>query len=206
MKPQGFTLVELSVVLFIISLLLAGIIGSQSLIGSAKAKDVIAIIEDIRAATILFKQRYKYLPGDWPYTANEIPNVTAEGVGGTIGDGVIDGAVDAEGQAEFGSEVAETPWQLFNAGFLGKIDNNEPRRRLRTGFGAVHIVSNATATGLVAGFAANPSVRNAILFFNLPCDIANEVDAKIDDGVITTGRAIGTACANDRVLWYAVAL
>ena len=206
MKQRGFTLIELTVVVVIIGLLLAGIIGAQSLIGSAKAKDAIAIIEDIRAATILFKQRYKYLPGDWPYTANEIPNVTAAGVGGTIGDGAIDGAVDAQGQAALGSEAAEAPWQLFNAGFLGKINNNEPQRRLTTSFGSVHIVSNATATGLVPGFAVNPAVRNAILFFNLPCDIANEVDAKVDDGVITTGRAIGTACANDRVLWYAVAL
>ena len=69
MKNQnGFTLIELSMVVAIIALLLGGILGAQSLIGSAKAKDVIAIVEDLRAATAMFKKRYGYFPGDLPYT------------------------------------------------------------------------------------------------------------------------------------------
>lgn len=208
MKQRGFSLVELTIVIVIIGLLLAGVFGGQSLINQAKSKDVIAIIEDLRTATTSFKQRFKYLPGDWPYTANEIPNVTAAGTGGTNGDGIIDGAVNANGQADNGSEVAELPWQLFNAGFLRKIDTTDTRRRLSTSFGAVHVVSRATAEGLVPGFAAaNPAARSAIVFSRLACDVANEVDSKSDDGNLTTGRAIGTACGADGIVqWYAVVL
>jgi len=207
MKQKGFTLIELSVVVVIIGLLLSGIIGAQSLIGSAKAKDVIAIVEDIRAGVALFKKRYGYLPGDLPFTANEILGVVAAGNGGTIGNGSIEGAINAQGQAAVGSEVAEAPWQLYNAGMLGKINASDLQRRIITSFGSVHLASGATVNGLIPGYLAeNPVARNAILFFNLPCTIVDEVDIKIDDGVATAGRAMGVACANGTVQWYAVAL
>lgn len=225
MKQQGFTLVEVAVVLVIIGLLLGGILNARSLISSMQAKDVVAIVDDLRAATAYFKQRYNYLPGDWPYTALEISGVTAATTVGINGNGAIDGAINAQGQAQAGSEVAEAPWQLFNAGFIGKIDANDAQRRIKTIFGGVHIASVATTDGLVSGFAAaNPAVRNAIVFFNLPCDIVMEVDIKIDNGVTVDvpagagagagGRAFGTGCAlvgmpsepKGPVLWYAVAL
>jgi prepilin-type N-terminal cleavage/methylation domain-containing protein len=211
MKQQGFTLVEMSVVLVIIGLILGGIMMGLRLISYAKAMDVITIVEDLRAATVYFKQRYIYLPGDLPYTANEIINVTAASVG-TNGDGNIDGAINAQGQAAANSEVANAPWHLYSAGFIGKIDANDAQRRIKTASGAVHIASAATVNGLVPNFTTeNPAVRNAIVFFNLPCNIVTEVDNKIDNGQTeyiagNSGRAFGTACVNDVVNWYAVAL
>ncbi|MFH2123120.1 MAG: prepilin-type N-terminal cleavage/methylation domain-containing protein [Pseudomonadota bacterium] len=194
MNQRGFTLVETAVVLVIIGLILGGILGSRSLIRSMQAKDVIAIVEDLRAATAYFKQRHSYLPGDWPYTPGEIPNITA---GPGNGNGEIATA-----------EMEAASLQLFHAGFLGKIDNSDPldpSPRIRTLYGAVHLVRPADCG--VAGFPT--SARNVIEFLNLPCDIVAEVDNKIDDGnpVITTGRAFGAACnANDIVTNYAVTL
>lgn len=204
MKSKGFSLVEMAIVLVIIGLILTGILNSGSLIGSAKAKDVITIIDDLRSATTLFKQRYNYLPGDWPYTAGEIAGVVASPGNG---DGSIAGAVSAAGLATAGTEVAEAPWQLYSAGFIGKIDNTNVQRRITTGYGVVHMVSAATANGFVAGFtAANPAVRNAIIFNNLPCEVVVEVDNKTDNGSGTTGKSMGTACVNGVVNWYAVSL
>ena len=204
---RGFTIAELAIVVVIIGLLLVGVLRSQNLIGSAQAKDVVAIIEDMRVATNLFKQRYKYLPGDWVFLANEIPNVTIAQAPGN-GDGALDGVVDAQGNAAAGSEVAMLPLQLFNAGLIGKINSAEAQRSLATSFGAVHVVSRATAAGLVPTFSTatqNPNIVNAIVFQNLPCDLARNVDTSIDNADLTTGRAVGQ-CVNGVVAWFAVVL
>lgn len=206
MKQRGFTLAELAIVVTIIALLMVAVIRGQSLIGGANAKDVMAIISDIRTSTTSFKQRYKYLPGDWPYSANEIQGITSGATVGTIGDGIVDGTIDATGAAQVGSEVAELPLQLFQAGFIGKINSSDAQRRITTSFGPVQVASRATAVGLVAGFVNAPISQNAIVFFNLPCDVVIEVDGGMDDGSLTTGRAIGNACANGRVDWYAIVL
>lgn len=205
MNQRGFTLVEIAVVLVIIGLILGGILGSRSIIRSMQAKDVIAITEDLRAATVYFKQRRGYLPGDFPVTvANEIPNTPTPGGNGN---GTINGTINAQGQASAGSEVEAAPWHLFNDGFINKIDNTDPRRRMRTLYGAVHLITAANS-GVAAYAATNPAVRNVIVFLNLPCDLATEVDGKIDDGVTTTGRAMmQTACTGDNTVpAYAIAL
>lgn len=228
MKQQGFTLVEIAVVLVIIGLLLGGILNARSLISSMQAKDVIAIVDDLRTATTYFKQRYNYLPGDWPYTAGEIANTDDLSPGNGDGSIGVIGDINGQGWAVVNSEVAEAPWQLYSAGFISKIDAsdyqrppNKPSRLIKTIFGGVHIASAAIADNLVAGFAAaNPAARNAIVFFNLPCDIVMQVDDKIDNGVTVDvpvspgGRAFGTGCAPvgvppeliGPVTWYAVAL
>lgn len=203
-NQHGFTLVEIAVVMVIIGLILGGILGSRSLIRSMQAKDIIAITEDLRAATSYFKQRRNYLPGDFPVTTNgEIPNVTTPGGNGN---GVINGTINAQGQANAGSEVEAAPWHLYNDGFINKIDNTDTRRRLRTMYGSVHLI--ITANSRVATYAAaNPTVRNVIVFTNLPRDIVEEVDNKIDNGNRTNGRAIGNAPnASDVIDFYAIAL
>jgi prepilin-type N-terminal cleavage/methylation domain-containing protein len=201
---NGFTLVETAVVLVIIGLILGGILGSRSLIRSMQAKDVIAIVEDLRAATVYFKQRRSYLPGDFPVSANgEIPNISTPGGNGN---GAINGTINAQGQANAGSEVEAASWHLYNDGFINKIDNTDPRRRLRTLYGAAHLIITANS-GVAAYAAANPTVRNVIVFTNLPRDLVEEVDSKIDNGDRTTGRAIGNAPnASDVIDRYAIAL
>jgi prepilin-type N-terminal cleavage/methylation domain-containing protein len=209
-NQRGFTLIETAVVLVIIGLILGGILGSRSLIRSMQAKDVIAIVEDLRAATTYFKQRHSYLPGDWPYTAGEIPHIT--GSPGD-GDGAIEGTITA-GVAQANSEVLAAPLHLFHDGFIGKLDNSDTdlsisslaTLRLKTNYGAVHMVTPANSGVAPAYATENPTVRNVIVFINLPCDIAMEVDSKIDNGDINNGRALGTACTNDVVDRYAVAL
>ena len=224
-KQRGFTLVEMGMVLAIIGFILTGILGGQSLIRSARVNDVVAIVEDLRTASTLFKKRFNYLPGDFPAVAGDIAGIptpapaVAESGNGNGQVGVAGNVTAATGVAVADTEVAWAPLHLFNAGLLGKVNSNEPLRMISTSYGGVHLVSNLIATALVPanapapGFAAqNPTARNAIVFFNLPCDVAREVDLKIDDGNGLTGRAVGTftaagACpANDIIGWYAVAL
>jgi len=63
-NKQGFTLVELSIVLVIIGLLIGGILVGQSLIESAKMQSFVRQIGQYDAAVAVFKDKFGNLPGD----------------------------------------------------------------------------------------------------------------------------------------------
>ena len=64
LSRQGFTLVELSIVLVIIGLLIGGILIGQSLISSARINSQIQQIEQFDIAATNFKLRFRQIPGD----------------------------------------------------------------------------------------------------------------------------------------------
>ncbi len=62
---KGFTLIELSIVLVIISLIVGGVIGGKSLIESAKLQTVIRDVSAYQTAWNNFKLQYDNIPGDF---------------------------------------------------------------------------------------------------------------------------------------------
>lgn len=80
---QGFTLVELAVVIIIIGLLAVGIVGGQSLIRAAELRSVISDVEDFSTNINIFEQQYLALPGDMQ-NADEFWNNTQSGNGDSI--------------------------------------------------------------------------------------------------------------------------
>lgn len=170
-------------------LLAAGLVAGRGLISRSQTQDVLQIVGDLQAASVSFKQRYGYLPGDWVFAANQLPGVTAGG----NGDGLITGTVPASGLAPAG-ELQGAPLQLYAAGLIGKIGSNATMR-LQSSFGAVHIAVNTAANTSAAYLAANPGVRNVILILNLPCEVVIEVDKALDETNDSTGKAMsGAAC------------
>lgn len=63
---KAFSLVELSIVLVILGLLTGGILTGQNLIHAAELRKVTTQLDQIRTATMVFKEKYFYLPGDMP--------------------------------------------------------------------------------------------------------------------------------------------
>jgi len=63
-RQQGFTLVEIAIVLVIIGLLLGGILKGQEMITQAKIKNSIADFSGISAAYHGYQDRYRAIPGD----------------------------------------------------------------------------------------------------------------------------------------------
>lgn len=61
---SGFTLVELSIVIVIIGLIVAGVVGGQSLVRQSKLKSFINDINQYQVAINTFNLEYNALPGD----------------------------------------------------------------------------------------------------------------------------------------------
>jgi prepilin-type N-terminal cleavage/methylation domain-containing protein len=61
---QGFTLVEIAVVLVVIGLLIGGVLRGQELVNSTRASAIVAQKSGVQTAFYGFIDRYKMLPGD----------------------------------------------------------------------------------------------------------------------------------------------
>lgn len=69
-KNQGFTLLEMSIVLVVIGLVVGGIMAGASMIRSAELNNIITQLDKYKTATDTFKTKYESLPGDMPDAFN----------------------------------------------------------------------------------------------------------------------------------------
>ena len=200
-KQRGFTLAEMAIVVVLGGILLAaGLLAGRGQISRAQTQDVLQMAADLQTAAASFKQRYGYLPGDLPTASTLLPAPgNVDGSGTTLGNGLIEGSIGTTapdiGLATAADEVGVAPAQLYAAGLIGKLGTNT-QMRLQSQFGPVHMAVANTANTSAAYVAANPAVKNVIIFINLPCEVAFEVDRALDDGNRITGRARQDATAD----------
>ncbi len=71
---QGFTLIELSIVLVIIGLIIGGVFAGQSMIYNAKINSVISEADKYKTALLTFKMKYSKYPGDLPNASSYWPD------------------------------------------------------------------------------------------------------------------------------------
>lgn len=89
-RQQGFTLVELAIVLTIIGLLIGGILKGQELIMNARITATIRQVESYRAAAQTFFDTYNGLPGDLASARTRLPGCTdANGCYNGSGDNAV---------------------------------------------------------------------------------------------------------------------
>ena len=180
----GFTLIELAIVLVIIGLLLGGVLKGQELINSAKVKN---LANDFRSVPIYiygYQDKFKSIPGDDANVVAHLGATATVGTGGTLGNGVIQGAWDA-----IGNEESAVFWQHVRLAGLAPggttVGTTNGYFPTNAEGGRVGIASLANA-----GIPTSPTAMNGsyvVCSRGILGKFAKQLDTTLDDGETSTG-------------------
>lgn len=166
---QGFTLVELAIVMTIVGLLIGSLLKGQEMIANARMNATITQIQAYKAAVISFEDIYRGLPGDLRNSSTRIPGCnagceTAYDAWHRNGDGVVglnnwSGATQLSGAGGMthgdvlapmaGYETMNFWTHLLLANLIGGVTDQGIRQSIPLSFGSTH-----PAAPLGGGFRA----------------------------------------------------
>lgn len=186
---QGFTLIEIAIVLVIIGLLLGGVLKGQELIQNARVRNIISQQDGIKAAYFGFQDRYRGVAGDY------LSNLATQNIPGMATQGCAPANCGGDGNGVINTVTRQEPliaWmQLSLAGFItgsyitngttaGETTVNSPTNPYG---GFMQLINDVVFQG--AGAVTRNNVKTGA---GIPATILAEVDRKIDDGNANTGE------------------
>ncbi|MDX1974403.1 MAG: prepilin-type N-terminal cleavage/methylation domain-containing protein [Rickettsiales bacterium] len=224
-RQNGFTLVEMAMVVVVVALVVGGVLAGKDMLENSRRQSVINDINSYKTATALFMQRYNYMPGDFPNASTYW--------GASANNGGADGFIGGSTSTPLAMASSTEPlfsWQhlseaeLINGNYTGTgatytPGSNVPRSALNNNafsffyaapgsgngyFNAnyKHVIVYGSATSLATTVPTN---RAGLKPFE-----AADIDRKIDEGMPglgnvlsytshasgpTTGCALGTTSA-----------
>lgn len=213
---KGFTLIELSIIIVIIGVLIAGIVSGTSLIASSKAVKLTNQVTELAVVINTFKSKYGELPGDFRKASTYFggANCTAgdtntdsdlcDGNGNNIWGGAVG---TADGTAE-GTRVLQhlSDAELIGVGYVGGNANfvlgENAVETVYVG-GGINFASTEAVTFANFGtnFASYDYVGNFMQFTSaftngqpggaiINVETAYAIDVKVDDGSAESGKVI----------------
>jgi prepilin-type N-terminal cleavage/methylation domain-containing protein len=209
---NGFTLIELSIVLIIIGLIVGGVLTGQTLIAAAGVRAQITQIEKFNTAAATFMGKYGYLPGDLPLNFATQLGFTTTNCSGSVGfrdgNGLLDGNGNASETNGATLSVGEPALFWNDLSALGLIEGN-----FSLG-GCIFFTPTLSQTTLLMPTAKINATSSVYVFDYLQKNFfgistiktwpgtyeqstaaftvaqAYAIDNKTDDGLPTTGRVL----------------
>lgn len=175
-RQQGFTLIEIAIVLVIIGVLLGGILKGQEMLTQGKIRAIEKELDGVAVAILGYRDRYKALPGDDLSAATRWSGTPPGDSDGTLLGGFNSSTTTDE---------SFFAWQhLRHAGLIGGdvLTGKQPLNAVGGITGIQTDVSDNTST-LLHG--------TVVCTTNLPAKIANAIDAQQDDGLPNKGSIRG---------------
>lgn len=212
---QGFTLIELSIVLVIIGLIVGGVLVGQDLIKAAELRATISQIEKYETAVNTFRNKYNGLPGDLSNASTFGTAFTQAGATGLAGNGLIESCTASDGAA-FGCEnkffwnhlyaanMIETAFTdtTANTNFPSAAITNTstvlPTAKMGRGnqfyiqlISGIHHFRMASFTNIAASTGVATTANS------LSPNEAYQIDTKRDDGLADKGAVQGVDATNN---------
>lgn len=182
---EGFSLVELAVVLVVIGLVIAAILKGQDMIENARLKKVMSQVNEYRVATSAFLDRYDAYPGDFNKASTQISTDAPDG----NGNGVVEGTGLSGEALHFWSHLAHAklispPGRMEDLG-TAEFGKGAPSTAIGGGF-TVESTPEAGMTGLwlILGNVNGNGGKGALL----TPQQALSIDMKFDNGEPTSGN------------------
>jgi prepilin-type N-terminal cleavage/methylation domain-containing protein len=187
----AFTLIELSIVLTVIGLIVAGVVSGRSLIKQASLRKDVAFVAQVQLAISQFKVEYLAMPGDFP-SASTYWSTAVNGNGdGTYGTWYCPGNAETYTFWQHLALAGLIPGTFSGTGSTAYIGQNVPAVAMNPSFewcanydshGSIYATHNAIMTGY-----GNPEIGGTYPFLQ---KYAAAMDRKIDDGFPKAGRMI----------------
>jgi len=181
-KRQGFTLVEMSIVIVIVGLLLGMVLKGKEMITNAKIQNIENSFNSLAQAVSIYQERYHALPGDDKWADLKFGDNEDISITNGNGDGVIKGDFDSHTNGE----EARLVWSHLRYAHLVlrvNADDDQQEQPANPYFGLTGISSNSKDNGAQG--------KNMPLFVGLtqiPGHIAIILESHSDDLIANKGR------------------
>ncbi|HEX8988721.1 MAG TPA: prepilin-type N-terminal cleavage/methylation domain-containing protein [Rhodocyclaceae bacterium] len=185
-RQDGFTLVEIAIVLIIVGLMLGGVMKGQDLIDNARVKSLTSDFRNVPLYLYAYQDKFRAVPGDDAAVDAHLGarlcqrSCRATGSGQVQGNGVVEGAWNSTNRGDESFRF----WQHVRLAGLaaGPTDVNAPDYLPRNAIGG--------PLGITAG-STSPigTLRGAqvVCSRGIPGRFARQIDIALDDGDTATG-------------------